>query len=293
MAPQLSFVDLPTEIRQLIYHYAFKEIEPKFTNALTSRTAYTPEKYPFLYMIKAMTAEIQPYLYGRHSMVIPIQEPCDYTLGDRPFAPRVALCSGRMKRCTKTLIIEASQTSISHYGDSFFEEYGDPEDVYAFWYEHDRGKEFAKKITNEILALKPELPAVKKVKFVFWFGCWIADNKHWRESLKKLQQEWPGISLDFEFNMFGYFDHNPHREKNNWIQDWDEWEDETENTDFTARNFRWADHVQGNFWGCWIDIEAYGYEDVPFYDAQERDRWYNSGKCELPTNWVSLANIIE
>ncbi|KAJ4245007.1 hypothetical protein NW762_014213 [Fusarium torreyae] len=281
MTTRVSFVDLPREIRQQIYDYVFEDPEPVFTNALTSRTAYPPEKYPFLYMDKAITEEIQSYLYRGHSMVIPIQEPCDYVREEELLTSQVAFCSERMRRCTKTLIFEASQTSISQYGEGFFKEYGEPEDVYAFWYKHDRGTKFAEKIIEEILALKPHLPSIKNIKFVFWFGCWIVDNDHWRGRLNELRKEWPGISLEFEFNMFGYVDHNPHREENNWIQAWAEWRDETENTDFSAQNFRWVDHVQGNFWGRYIDPEAYGWEDVPFYGILGIDSMVHGGKTEV------------
>ncbi|KAM0560037.1 hypothetical protein ACHAPJ_003996 [Fusarium lateritium] len=291
MATQVSFVDLPREIRQQIYDYVFEDVEPVFTNALTSRTAYPPENYPFLYMDKAITEEIQPYLYRGHSMVIPIQEPSEYIRDKQLLASRVALCSERMRRCTKTVIFEASQTSISRYDEGFFEEYGEPEDVYAFWYKHKRGKKFAEKITKEIRSLKKDFSSIEKIKFVFWFGCWIVDNDHWRKWLKKLQKKWPGVFLDFEFNLFGYVDHNPHREKNNWIQAWAEWDDETENTEFTAHNFRWADHVQGNFWGRYLDPEAYGYEDVPFYDIQVQDHMLHFGKVEMRPMYVKTAPL--
>ncbi|KAF4462819.1 hypothetical protein FALBO_10361 [Fusarium albosuccineum] len=295
MAPNVTFGDLPREIRQMIYEYTFEPSEPVFTNAIASQTAYTAEKYPLFYLDMKIFEDMQPHLYRNHTMVIPIQEPCDYVKRELPFAPRVAACSKRMRQSTKALIIETSQTTISHYGKEFFEEYGDLKNLYAFWYKHDRGKKFAKKVVNEILSLKKELPNIKKLKFVFWFGCWIVDNRHWKKSLRKLQKEWPGLFIEVEFNLFDFIDHEVGQDnyEDHWLWIWDNWQEDNENTRFSARNFKWAQHVKGNFLGKSIWTDAWTYDDFFHNTPAEKIRAQESGECEgrpLAVKTAPLSN---
>ncbi|RSL64004.1 hypothetical protein CEP51_013215 [Fusarium floridanum] len=282
MAPKVTFGHLPREVRQMIYEYTFEPSKPVFTNAIASQTAYTAEKYPIFYLDKNIFQDVQPQLYQEHTMVIPIQEPCDYVTHELPFAPRVAACSKRMRQSTRELIIEASQTTTSHYGEEFYKEYGDLKYLYAFWYEHDRGKKFAEKVINEILSLKKELPNIKKVKFVFWFGCWIVDNSHWENSLEKLQEEWPGLFIEVEFNLFDFIDHEVSQGNyyDHWLWIWDNWQEDNEKTKFSARNFKWAQHAKGNFLGKFIDTEAWTYDYFYFSTPAEKISNQECGECE-------------
>ncbi|KAJ3542609.1 hypothetical protein NM208_g4007 [Fusarium decemcellulare] len=296
MTPKVTFGDLPREIREMIYEYAFEPSEPVFTNAMASQTAYTAEKFPLFYLDKKIFEDMQPKLYREHTMVIPIQEPCDYVKRELPFAPRVAACSKRMRQSTRELIVETSQTTISHYGKEFFEEYGSLEKLYAFWYKHDRGKRFAKNVVNQILSLKRELPNIKRVKFVFWFGCWIVDNFHWEAPLRKLQRNWPGLFIEVEFNLFDFIDHEVSDDnyEDHWLWIWDNWQEDKENTLFSARNFKWAQHVKGNFLGKFIDTDAWTYEDFIYNAPDQKIRAQESGECEgrpLAVNTAPLNNM--
>ncbi|KAF4967690.1 hypothetical protein FSARC_4750 [Fusarium sarcochroum] len=268
MTPQTSFLSLPTEIRDMIYDYALEDVE--FTNALTSKSAYTPESLPLLYVDETISRELQPRLYKNHAMVIPLQEPSRYTIGNWKFTPHVTECSRMMKQRSKTLTIEMCQTTKSLYADSSLDEDGEPKEPYEFW-EGDGGDAFAKRLIGELLDLKSELPSIGTIKFVFWDGSWFAYDHHWEEPLKKLQKEWPEIFLDVEYNLFDYSDPDAGDGGSNDIQQWHEWEQRTEHAWFAANNFKEVNHRKGDFKGHQIDIEAWDDEDFIYLNSRERE----------------------
>ncbi|KAM0549871.1 hypothetical protein ACHAPJ_009118 [Fusarium lateritium] len=266
MAQQISFLDLPTEIRDMIYDYALEDVE--FTNALESKTAYTPKKAPLLYVDQTITKELQPRLYSNHVMVIPIQEPSQYAIGDSTFVPQVTECSRMMKERSRTLTIEMCQTIPSHYADSPLDEDGKPKEAHSFW-EGKGGDTFAKKVVRELLDLLSELPEVKTIKLVFWDGNWFAYKSHWEEPLEQLKQEWPEILLDVEYNLFEYDDPDAGDGGSNMIQVWNDWGKETPGTWFAANNFQ--EVRKGKFEGYQINIEAWEDEDFCYLDFAERE----------------------
>ncbi|KAL6918742.1 hypothetical protein FSST1_002768 [Fusarium sambucinum] len=72
-----------------------------------------------------------------------------------------------MKRRTKTLVIESSQTKISQYENAPLDENGEPEEALDHWGEEDGGERLALKVVDDILAMKPDVPAVTTIKLIF------------------------------------------------------------------------------------------------------------------------------
>ncbi|KAJ4263438.1 hypothetical protein NW762_006257 [Fusarium torreyae] len=267
MANQISFLDLPIEIRDMIYDYALEDVE--FTNALQAKTAYTPKKVPLLYVDETITKELQHRLYANHAMVIPIQEPSRYAIGDWTFAPQVTECSRMMKQRSKILTIEMCQTTPSHYANPPLDKDGKPKEAHGFW-ERNGGDTFAKKVVGELLDFKSELPAVKTIKIVFWDGNWFAYNRHWKEPLKQLQKEWPEILLDVEYNLFDYDDPDAGDGGSNMIQVWNNWRKKSCGTSFAANNFH--EVRKRKFEGYRINIEAWEDERFSYFDYIQVNR---------------------
>ncbi|KAF4345623.1 hypothetical protein FBEOM_420 [Fusarium beomiforme] len=291
MESRVSFLDLPREVRDMIYNHALKEV--KFSNAFTSRTAYSPEAFPLLYVHNLISKDLQPRLYRYHAIAIPIQEPSTYATGSWSIVPRMA-CSKMMKQCSKTLIIEMSQTTISYFPDSKLEEDGDEDPVEdtEFWSTTSRrrgGEMLARKLINDILALKSKLPAVTTLKLVFWFGYWEAYVDDWEEHLKKVKDKWPGLFLQIQFNLFDYSDPDAGDGGSNFIESWYEWSLETDGVRFEANNFKWKRHRKGDFRGRNIDVSIW--KDAYQYDDDELDKVLHPTRCKVRPMFVRTCNL--
>jgi hypothetical protein len=283
MAAQTSFLSLPREIRDIIYDYTLEDVQ--FSNALTAVTAYTPQAFPLLFVDKSISDDLQPRLYEKHTMVIPIQEPCQYTIGNYTFSSQVAKCSRMMKERSKTIVVEMAQTAISHHADCELDQDGNPQEAEEFW--ESEGSVFAEKLIDDILALKPELPGFKTLKLVFWFAKWIAYGNQWSDALKRLTEEWPEIFLEIEFNLFDYVDHDAGDGGSNWIEGWNDWADR-EGVTFQAMNFKWDSCIDGSFTGRMIDVEAWSEEEFIYMNMRERDRALHWGSYNVSPMCVTI-----
>ncbi|PNP79919.1 hypothetical protein FNYG_06616 [Fusarium nygamai] len=292
MNSQTSFLDLPREVRDMVYDYALEDV--KFSNAFTTQTAYSPDILPLLYVHKIISDDLQPRLYQNHAIVIPLQEPSTYATGEWSIVPRIA-CSKMMRQCTNTLIIEMSQTTISYYPDSDLEEdYDeDPVEDELFWVELDsRGaKALPQKLINDILALKPSLPALKTIKFVFWFGNWTAYGSHWEKHLEKLKATWPELLLKIELNLFEYVDHEFADGGWNWVEEWYYWAIEKKRVCFQANNFKWKDHAKGDFRGREIDARVFQDHEFRGWEDEEMDRLLHKRGCEVKPLFVRTCDM--
>ncbi|KAH6960411.1 hypothetical protein DER45DRAFT_158118 [Fusarium avenaceum] len=286
MAAPTSFLSLPREIRDIIYDYALEDVQ--FTNTLTAVTAYTPQTFPLLFVDKGISDDLQPRLYENHTMVIPIQEPCQYIIKNSTFAPQVAKCSRMMKERSKTIVIEMAQTDMSHHANAELDEDGNPEIAYEFW--ESQGSVFAEKLIDDLLALKPELPGFKTVKLVFWFANWIAYSNEWSDALERLTKEWPEIFLEIELNLFEYVDQDAGDGGSNWVEGWNEWADREEVT-FQAMNFEWNSRSDGSFDGRMIDVAAWQDEDFIYMNMRERDMDLHWGSFKVSPMFLTIKRL--
>ncbi|KAM0434896.1 hypothetical protein ACHAQK_008591 [Fusarium lateritium] len=283
MTTPISFLSLPREIRDIIYDYALEDVQ--FTNALTAVTAYTPQTFPLLYVDKSISDDLEPYLYKNHTMVIPVQEPCQYILGNSKLSPQVAKCSRMMKERSKTIVIEMAQTVPSYHADFEVDEDGNPEPVEEYW--ESQGSVFAEKLIDDILALKTEFPGFKTVKFVFWFAKWITYDNQWSDALERLREEWSHIFVEIEFNLFEYYDHDAGDGGSNWIEGWDAFADRVGLT-FQAMNIKWDTRVDGGFTGRKIDVPTWQEEDYLYMNPRDRDDALHYGSYKVSPMCVTV-----
>ncbi|KAF5628852.1 hypothetical protein F52700_7945 [Fusarium sp. NRRL 52700] len=291
MDSQASFLDLPREVRDIVYdYYTFEDAE--FSNAFTTQTAYSPDILPLLYVHKTISDDLQSRLYQNHAIAVPLQEPSTYATGEWSIVPRIA-CSKMMKQRSNTLIIEMSQTTKSYYPDSDLKDSDkDPVEDKYFWHHSSRGgKALPEKLINDILALKPSLPTLETIKFVFWFGNWTADGGVWKEHIEKLRATWPEPLLKIEFNLFEYVDDQVMDGGWNWIEEWYYWAIERKRILFQANNFEWKDHVKGNFRGRTIHVPAWQDEDFLDWDEDEADRAIHRRPCHVEPLFVRTCNM--
>ncbi|KAF4487867.1 hypothetical protein FAGAP_11263 [Fusarium agapanthi] len=292
MDSQTSFLDLPREVRNMVYDYAFEDV--KFSNAFTTQNAYSPGVTPLLYVHKSIPDNLQHRLYQNHAIVIPLQEPSTYAVGEWSIVPRIA-CSKMMKQRTNTLIIEMCQTTKTYYPDSDLKDGGEDEDPVEgelFWNSDSRGgKLLPQKLINDILALKQSLPALKSIKFVFWFGNWTVYGNFWEEHFEKLKAAWPKPLLKIEMNMFDYVDRDAGHGGISWIEGWYDWAIERKRVWFRANNFKWKDHARGDFRGREINIRVWQDEDFLDWDDEERDRALHEKRCEVKPLFVKTCDM--
>ncbi|KAF9765789.1 hypothetical protein IL306_001864 [Fusarium sp. DS 682] len=204
-----------------------------------------------------------------------------------------------MKQCSKTLIIEMSQTTISYYPGSDLEEdeNEDPVEDESFWQDSSSGREdercggkmFAEKLINDILALKETLPSVTTLKLVFWFGYWTAYVEHWEQHLKTLKDKWPGLFLQVQFNLFDYGDPDAGDGGSNFIESWYEWSLKADRVRFEANNFKWEDHMKGDFRGRTIDVSVW--QDALEYDDDEFGELLHPTACKVRPMFVRTCNM--
>ncbi|KAF5647685.1 uncharacterized protein FTJAE_1742 [Fusarium tjaetaba] len=291
MDSQTSFLDLPREVRDMVYDYALQDV--KFSNAFTTQTAYSPDTLPLLYVHKIISDDLQPRLYQSHAIVVPLQEPSTYATGEWSIVPRIA-CSRIMKQLSSTLIIEMSQTTISYYPDSDLEEDYDEdpvEDEFSWDDLDSQGAKLPQKLINDILALKQSLPALKTIKFVFWFGNWTAYFRVWEKHVEKLRAAWPEPLLKIEFNMFEYEDHDAGDGGSNWIEEWYYWAIERKRIWFQAHNFKWEDHAKGDFRGRRINVRLWQDEEFLGGDPDDRERALHRKRCEVKPLFVRTCDM--
>ncbi|KAM0342106.1 hypothetical protein ACHAPU_009720 [Fusarium lateritium] len=274
MAVQSGFLSLPREIRDIIYDYALEDVP--VTNALTAATAYTPESFPLLYVDRCISNELQLLLYENHAMVVPIQTPRQYANGNSNFSPRVSKCSRMMKQRSKTLIIEMALLATDN----------DDDDGYG------EAVAFGAVLTPDILALKPELTGLNKIKLVFWSYSYSEYSADWSEPLKALMEAWPGVCLEVELNVFDYYDQDAGDGGSNWIEGWDDWADE-EGVIFEVNNFKWAERVDGSFPGRHIYVPAWKDEDFLYMNPREQDKELHFGSFERRPMYVNLTSSDE
>ncbi|KAF4439384.1 hypothetical protein FACUT_4139 [Fusarium acutatum] len=292
MDSQTSFLDLPREVRDMVYDYALQDV--KFSNAFTTQTAFSPDIMPLLYVHEIISDDLQSRLYQNHAIVIPLQQPSTYATGEWRIVPRIA-CSKMMKQLSNTLVIEMSQATISYYPDSDLEEDEDEDPVEdeSFWDNPDSrgGKALPQKLINDILALKQSLSALKTIKFVFWFGNWNAYCNFWEKSLEKLRATWPEPLLKIELNLFEYVDHEAADGGWNWIEEWYYWAIERKRVWFQANNFKWKDHAKGDFRGRKIDVRVFQDEEFLYWDDEDRDKALHKRRCEVKPLFVRTCDM--
>jgi thiol-disulfide isomerase/thioredoxin len=244
------------------------------------------------------------------------------------------------QRCEK-LTVEVSQTLAVFQDDS------DQDEDYDYWYSSD----FPERLMPVLSRIRREMPALKEVEFIFWFGNWIATISDWKEHLERLAQQWnahidqelrdvenesvnyegssmeysepiqgsnsreresqnPVKTVDFDifdetlnpdfngsrrtevllqvmvqFNLFDYFDFNAGDGGSNWIQEWDRFADETENSHsalalaFSAIDLEWDGQGKGSFEGMEFEPKGWAHSHVNTLSTRERTdllhRYYN------------------
>ncbi|KAL2672644.1 hypothetical protein Neosp_013358 [[Neocosmospora] mangrovei] len=213
----ISFLHLPPEIRNLVYDLAFNP-DVK-TNILDpSHSGYTKDVSPLLYVHPIISADLRRRTYGGDfSLVLPIQEPSEWVKGRGLDSEKLKTCLDKlpdlMKNKCQRLIVEASQSD-------------EVEDVdYEFW----ESEDFPSYLVPLLLQIKEEIPTLKKVTFIFWFGEWSASVDVWKRSLRLLSRRWnkntqrqngkenadKGLtsksyrskpSIEMQFNLFDYYD---------------------------------------------------------------------------------------
>ncbi|KAF5007733.1 hypothetical protein FDECE_5981 [Fusarium decemcellulare] len=268
-ASPASFLSLALEIREMIYDLVFEQVE--FSNLLTSKTAYTPTSCPLLYVHPTISNDLLPRLYKNHAIVIPIQEPCDYTHGKPWLVHHLEASSRMMKQRSDKLIVEASQTKPCYSIGSD----GKREKHNSFWDDEDGGGEFAKKLIQDLLSMNPQLSNVSRIEFFFWCGDWYVWQQHWEEGLKQLREEWDRpITVYVQLNLFGFEDPECGDMGSNFVQCWHdqaEYDEEFSSwLDFAAIDLDYAEHQAGKFEGRNFDPTAW--EDPYFLDREEEEQ---------------------
>ncbi|KAH6884893.1 hypothetical protein B0T10DRAFT_409288 [Thelonectria olida] len=280
-----SFLHLPAEIRNLIYDLAFVPVE--HANLLNPiPTVYTKEAAPLLYVHPAITAELNQRLYrDNFSLVLPVQEPSEFAKGRGLTSETLERClketSPLMKQRCEKLIVEASQTQV-------------PDEDYDYWYHN---ADFPTRLIPALLSIRSELPALKEVEFIFWFGNWVASVREWKEHLKRLAEQWnahigqelkdvasessrpteTSLHVTVQFNLFDYSDPDAGDGGSNWIQLWDRFADETEDSNsalaltFSAIDLAWGDEANGTFEGREFEPKGWAHTYVNTMSIKDRD----------------------
>ncbi|KAM6505807.1 hypothetical protein FSOLCH5_013982 [Fusarium solani] len=212
-----SFLHLPPEIRNLVYDLAFNPNVK--TNILDpAHSGYTRDVSTLLYVHPVISADLRQRTYGGDfSLVLPIQEPSEWVKGRGLDSEKLETCLNNlpdvMKKKCERLIVEASQSDEVE------------DDDYEFWDSED----FPSYLIPLLLQIKEGIPALKKIKFIFWFGEWSAPVDVWKKSLRLLSRRWnkktrsqngnengdKGLtskcsrakpSIEMQFNLFDYYD---------------------------------------------------------------------------------------
>lgn len=168
-----------------------------------------------LYVHPVISADLRQRTYGGDfSLVLPIQEPSEWVKGRGLDSEKLKTCLNNlpdhMKKKCERLIVEASQPDEVE------------DDDYEFWDSED----FPSYLVPLLLHIKEEIPTLKKISFIFWFGEWSAPVDVWKKSLRLLSRRWnksqngrenarKGLtsksyrgkpSIEMQFNLFDYYD---------------------------------------------------------------------------------------
>ncbi|KAF7554447.1 hypothetical protein G7Z17_g2911 [Cylindrodendrum hubeiense] len=274
-AHSTSFLHLPREVREMVYDVAFENIE--HSSLYNSGTAYTKDSSPLLYVHESITEDLQPRLYRDHTIVLPLQEPSEFVKGEDTVAHHLEKVSRMMKNRATTIIIEAAQTGRVYETDEENTSGGEPEEDYDFWHEEQGGVRFAKKITQELLSMKAQLPSATRVKLIFWFGKWVTYSQHWKSQLAWLKKQWDELEVEIQLNLFDFDDPDAGDGGSNWIQCWKEEYKDTPYIDFSAIDLSYNDHQSGQYTG--MEFDPAGWEDpyVNTMSTEEKNEILHSG----------------
>ncbi|KAL6918914.1 hypothetical protein ACHAP8_008913 [Fusarium lateritium] len=202
MAVENPFSVFPREIRDKIYNYALQDI--KFTNILAHKTAYTPQKAPILYINDAIANDVKHLLYRDHEMVVHIAQPRRYAEGSTGYLSHVQKCSRLMKQRSHTFVAELWRSQYSRLDPSYEdcndseEEFGrnvGPEFTPAIAGDDD-GELLGRKFFEELAAVQPELPNLKKIDINCWIVIWLGFSQHWKEPLDQYNETRMGHQTD-------------------------------------------------------------------------------------------------
>lgn len=194
------FSVFPREVRDMIYSYAIPEIP--YTDATVSKTAYNPKNTPLLFLNEAISKDAQHLLYKNHAMIIPVLNPSEYKLKETKFAPVVRQCSRLMKQRSNKLMIGTSRFIAASYSPLLHINIHDgtsAEDWIQKFCGFDNPEPLAKKLIDELISLRPELPNVKVIEFKFFQGFNVLVALRWKEYFFELRDAWPEIEIEIDF----------------------------------------------------------------------------------------------
>ena len=193
------FSVFPREVRDMIYSYAIPEIPA--TDATVLNTAYNPKNAPLLFLNEAISKDVQHVLYKDHAIVIPVLNPSEYELKEAKFAPVVRQCSRLMKQRSNRVIIGTSRFVVSYspLGHINIADGKPADDWIQKFCGFDNPEPLAKKLIDELISLRPELPNVKVIEFKF-FDCFnVLVALRWKEYFLQLREAWPEIEIELDF----------------------------------------------------------------------------------------------
>jgi hypothetical protein len=194
------FSVFPREVRDMIYSYSIPEI--RGSDATVFKTAYNPKNAPLLFLNEAISKDVQHLLYKDHVMIIPVLNPSEYELKETTFAPIVRQCSRLMKQRSNRLMITTSRFVAASYSPMRYITIDDrtsAEDWVQKFCGLDNPEPLAKKLIDELVSLRPELPNVKVIEFKF-FECFKGVVAlRWKEYFLELREAWPEIEIEIDF----------------------------------------------------------------------------------------------
>ncbi|KAJ4016306.1 hypothetical protein NW752_003429 [Fusarium irregulare] len=193
------FSVFPREVRDMIYSYSIPDIPA--TDATVLDTAYNPKNAPLLFLNETISKDVQHVLYQDHAIVIPVLNPSEYELKETKFAPVVGQCSRLMKQRSNRVIIGTSRFVVS-YSPLAHINIADGKSADDWIYKFcgfDNPEPLAKKLIDELISLRPELPNVKVIEFKF-FECFnVLVALRWKEYFLQLREAWPEIEIEIDF----------------------------------------------------------------------------------------------
>ncbi|KAL4730908.1 hypothetical protein ACLX1H_002950 [Fusarium chlamydosporum] len=202
MSVDNPFSVFPREIRDLIYTYSI--IDVQFIDALKYKTAYPKIAAPLLYLNKTIAQDAQHLLYKHKNleMGIMVFNPTEYETSEG-FAPLIKQCSRRMKQSSSRLIIGTSRFMAVPGGLGV--QYINIHDgtTAEDWINKFCGLEghepLAKKLIDELISLRPELPNVRVIEFKFFNAFRLVVRMHWLKYFMELRDAWPEIDIDLGY----------------------------------------------------------------------------------------------
>lgn len=185
----------------MIYSYSTPEI--RGTDVTAFKTAYNPKNAPLLFLNEAISKDVQHLLYKNHIMIIPVVNPSEYELKETKFAPTVRQCSRLMKQRSNRLMIATSRFVAASYSPLLHININDgksADDWIQKFCGFDNPEPLAKKLIDELVSLRAELPNVKVIEFKFFEGFKFLVALRWKEYLLELREAWPEIEIEIDFD---------------------------------------------------------------------------------------------